>query len=79
MIYDDHLGLGMCKLQAKDTVYWLGINEQLEQLVLNCELCLKYSKGKGKQPLNMSLGQEVPIHPWTYILIYSTLMVIHIY
>ena len=49
----------------KDTVYWPGINKQLEQLVLNCELCLKYSKAKGKQPSNMSLGQEIPIHPWT--------------
>ena len=39
----------------------------LEQLVLNCELCLKYSKVKCKQPSNMSLGQEIPIHPWTKI------------
>ena len=64
MIHKGHLGLGKCKLWVKDTVYWLGINEQLEQLVLNCELCLKYSKAKGKQPSNMSLGQEIPIHQW---------------
>ena len=44
--------------------YWLGINEQLEKLVLNCELCLKYSKAKNKQPTNLSLGQEVTIYPW---------------
>ena len=52
---------------VKDTVYWLGINEQLEQLVLNCELCLKYSKAKGKQPSKMSMGQEIPIHSWTKV------------
>ena len=46
LIYEGHLGLGKCKLQCKDTIYWLGINEQLEKLVLNCELCLKYSKAK---------------------------------
>ena len=56
MIHEGHLGLRTCKLQVKDTVYWPGINEQLEQLVLNCELCLKYSKAKCKQPSNMSLG-----------------------
>ena len=67
MIYEGCLGLEKCKLQVKDTVYWPGINEQLEQLVLNCELCLKYSKAKGKQPSNMSLGQEIPIHPWTKV------------
>ena len=63
MIHEGHLGLGKCKLQCKDTVYWLGINEQLEKLVLNCELCLKYSKAKSRQAPNMSLGQEVLIHP----------------
>ena len=61
------MGLGKCKLQSTDTVYWPGINKQLEKLVLNFELCLKYSKAKKKQPANMSLGQEIPIHPWTKI------------
>ena len=30
MIHKGQLGLGKCKLQIKDTVYWLGINKQLE-------------------------------------------------
>ena len=64
MIHKGHLGLQECKLWCKDTVYWPGINEQLEKLVLNCELCLKYSKAKSKQAPNMSLGQEVLICPW---------------
>ena len=67
MLHEGHLGLGKCKLQCKDTVYWPGINEQLEKLVLNFELCLKYSKAKNKQLANMSLGQEVPIYPWTKV------------
>ena len=67
LIYEGHLGLGKCKLWCKDTVYWLGINKQLEKLVLNCELCLKYSKAKSKQAPNMSLGQEVMICPWTKV------------
>ena len=64
MIHEGHLGLGKCKLRCKGTVYWLVINEQLEKLVLNCELCLKYSRSKSKQASNMSLEQEVPMHPW---------------
>ena len=67
MIHEGHLDLGKCKFQVKDTVYWLGINEQLEQLVLNCELCLKCSNAKGKHPSNMSLGQEIQIHPWAKV------------
>ena len=64
MIHEGHLGLGKCNLQVKDTVYWPRINEQLEQVVLNYEHCLKYSKANGKQPPNMSPGQQNPIHPW---------------
>ena len=67
MIHEGNLGLGNCKLWVKETVYWPGINEQLEELVLNCGLCLKYSKAKCNQPPNMSLGQNIPIHSWTKI------------
>ena len=59
------MGLTKCKLHVKETVYWPELNEQLEKLILNCQLCLKYSQSKCKQPLHMSLGQEISIHPWT--------------
>ena len=64
LIHEGHFSLGKCKLWCKDMVYWPEINKQLEKLVLNCELSIKYSKAKNKQAPNMSLGQEVPIHPW---------------
>ena len=49
LIHEGHLGLGKCKLRAKDTVYWPDLSDQLDKLVLNCELCLKYSHSKCKQ------------------------------
>ena len=63
--HEGNLGLGKCKLRAKDTDYWPGLNDQLENLVLNCELCLKYSHSKHKQKPSTSLRQEIPVHPWT--------------
>ena len=39
LIHEGHLGFGKCKLRAKDTVYWSGLNDQLEKLILYCELC----------------------------------------
>ena len=78
MIHKGHLGLGKCKLWIKDTVYWPGINEQLEKLVQNCELCLKYSKANKLQiclldkRFRYTQGQKL----W---LIYFTLRVTHIY
>ena len=35
-LHKGHLGLGKSKLRAKDTVYWPGLNGQLEKSVLNC-------------------------------------------
>ena len=47
------------------SIYWPGINDQLKQLVLNCQLCLKYSRSKKKQDASLSLGQEISLFPWT--------------
>ena len=66
-IHEGHLGLTKCKLRAKKTVYWPGLNDQLEKLVLNCQLCLKYLQSKHKQPPQMLLGQKIPAFPWTKI------------
>ena len=65
LIHKGHLGLNKCKLKAKETVYWPGVIDQLEDLVLNCELSLKYSTFKCKQEPSLLLGKEVPLYPWT--------------
>ena len=65
LIHKGHLGFNKCKLHAKETVYWPGLNDHLEKLILNCELYLKYSQSKCKQKPTMSLGQGIPLHPWT--------------
>ena len=36
LIHEGHLGLDKCKLRPKGTVYWPGMNDQLEKPVLNC-------------------------------------------
>ena len=62
-IHKGHLGLNKCQMHAKETVYWPGLNDQLEQLILNCQLCLKYSKSKNKSTPQTALGHEVPPVP----------------
>ena len=65
LIHEGNFGWNKCKLHAGETVYWPGLNDQLDKLILNCELCFKYSQAKCKQPPSMVLGQEILIHPWT--------------
>ena len=65
LIHEGHLGLNKWKLHGKETVYWAGLNDQLEKLILNCKLCLKYLQSKCKQKPSVSLVQEIPLHSWT--------------
>ena len=65
LIHEGHLGLNKCKLHVKETVYWPGLNYQLEKFVQIVNYVLKYSQSKCKQKPTMSLGQEIPLHPWT--------------
>ena len=65
LIHERHLGLGKCMIRVKDRVYWPGLNDQLEKMILNCELCLKYSQAKHKSKPTRTLGQEIPVHPWS--------------
>ena len=48
-------------------MYWLGMNEQLEQLIINCQLCIKYSRSKDKNTPNTALGHEIPSVPWSKV------------
>ena len=66
-IHEGHLRLNKCQLRAKETVYWPGLNDQLENLILNCQLCLKYSKSKNKSTPHTALGHEVPTVPWSKV------------
>ena len=66
-LHEGHLGLNKCKLRAKETVYWPGLNNELENLVLKCELCLKYSTAKCKLEPSLALGQEISPTPMDQI------------
>ena len=48
LIHEGQLGLSKCKLHAKETVYWPELDNCIEKLILNCELCLKYLQSKCK-------------------------------
>ena len=46
-------------------MYWPNLRKELEELVLNCQLCLKHSQAKCKPKPTPSFGQEIPVIPWT--------------
>ena len=64
-LHEGHLGFTKCYNRAKQTVYWPNLRKQLEDLVLNCQLCLKHSQAKRRPKPTPSFGQEIPAVPWT--------------
>ena len=66
-IHEGHLGFNKYQMRAKETVYWPRLNDQLENLIHNCQLCLKYSKSKNKSTPPTALGHEVPAVPWSKV------------
>ena len=66
-ICEGHLGFNKCQMRVKETIYWPGLNYQLENLILNCQLCLKYSKSKNKSTPLTALGHELPAVPWSKV------------
>ena len=64
-IHHGHLGTIKCQLHAKETICWPGITKDIEDMVQNCETCLKFSANNCKpKPVN-TLRHEVPIIPCT--------------
>ena len=66
-MHDGHLGFTKCYNRAKQIVYWPNLRKELEDLVLNCQLCLKHSQAKCKPKPTPSFGQEIPPVPWTKV------------
>ncbi len=38
------------KLRAKDCIYWVNINQDIEALVKDCSVCQEYQKSEPKKP-----------------------------
>ena len=60
-LHKAHLGIDKCKMRAKDTVYWPGLNSQLTDMISQCSVCLEHKKAQPKEPMLLS---EQPSRPW---------------
>ena len=58
------MGIVKTKLTARDSVYWPGIDAEIDELVLNCELCQIY---RNLQPSESEIKHEIPDTPWAKV------------
>ena len=61
-LHEGHFGTNQTKLRARDSIYWLDINKDIELLVKTCNACQENAKRNSKDPV---LAMEIPMFPWT--------------
>ena len=63
-LHCSHQGIEYTLNLARDTVYWPGITQQIQNRVENCETCLKFSSTQQKQPM---MSHNIPEYPYQMI------------
>jgi len=60
LLHETHLGVNKTKLKARQHCYWPGINSNIENLVLSCNICQQISYNNTKEPLIQHEIPEIP-------------------
>ena len=63
-VHASHLGVEKRKRLARDILFWPGMTSQIEDTVLNCQVCSTYQRNNPKEPL---LTHAIPEHPWAQV------------
>ena len=63
-VHASHLGVEKCKRLVRDVLFWPGMTSQIEDTVLNCQVCSTYQRNNPKEPL---LTRAIPERPWAQV------------
>ena len=60
-LHQSHQGIEKTKRLARESIFWPGMNSQIEELVSNCSTCLHHASANQREPLH---PHEIPSRPW---------------
>jgi len=60
-LHASHQGIEKTRLRARTSVYWRGIDRDIENLIQGCSVCLEFSRSEQKETM---MGHTVPSGPW---------------
>ncbi|CAE1232164.1 unnamed protein product [Acanthosepion pharaonis] len=63
-LHTAHLGQEKTKFLAKDTVYWVNINRDIEQFTKSCSICQQHKPSQMQEPL---MQHDIPTKPWDIV------------
>ena len=55
-----HMGIEKTELLACESIYWVNINNDIENYVKNCSTCLDFQQ---KQPKEKTIHHDIPMRP----------------
>ena len=58
------MGIKNTKLLACKSVYWVNINNDIENHIKNCSTCLEFQQ---TQPKEKNIHHDIPMRPWEVI------------
>ena len=61
LIHYNHLGREKCKSRAREILFWPMINKEIEDMVSNCTVCMKFRKSNSNEEL---INRDLPDGPW---------------
>ena len=65
-IHTGHQGIVRCQQRAKSSIYWPGINNDIETMITACPMCQKHQPSQRKEKLE-NVVSDVPCVPWNTI------------
>lgn len=63
-VHESHLGINKCKQRARETLFWPGMSQQVQDMIEDCSICNTYQNKQHKEPLKPS---KIPDLPWIEI------------
>ena len=61
VLHEGHPGIIKMKLRAQSSIYWIGLNKEIENHVMTWEPCKTISRSQQKEP---AILMEIPNRPW---------------
>ena len=63
-IHSSHMGMKSSLRQARECIFWPGMNAEIKEMIAACKTCRKYPKSQPNQP---PMPLEIPSRPWERI------------
>lgn len=63
-IHSSHIGGDACYRQARDTLYWPGMQAEIKDFVSNCSTCNEFAHNQQKETM---LSHDIPSRPWQIV------------